>query len=263
MDVSDVVGQIRVPTLVLHRKGDRAIGFDHGRQLASVIPGATSCRSTGRRTCPGLATGKPWPTLRSPSWCPVASAPRRATPEVDNDENQFVREGEVWSIAFGGRRCHLKHARGLVDLSVLLSRPGEEIFAAQLMDGPETVASVAPSADPILDERARADIRNRLRQLDRAIADAEESADDDATERGREERNALLRELRVATGLGGRRRGLVDPVERARKAVSGRIRESIEKIRGALPELAQHLDESISTGSFCAYNPPVPRYWRI
>jgi hypothetical protein len=156
----------------------------------------------------------------------------------------------------------LKHARGLVDLSLLLSRPGQQIFAAQLMDGPEAPGSPA-SADPILDERARADIRGRLGQLDRAIAEAEESCDHDAAERGRDEREALLRELRVATGLGGRRRGLNDPQERARKAVSGRIRESIDKIRGALPELARHLDESISTGSACRYEPPSPTRWRL
>jgi hypothetical protein len=182
---------------------------------------------------------------------------------VRSDENQFVREGEVWSIAFAGLRCHLKHARGLVDLSLLLSRPGEEIFAAQLMDGPEAVISTPPPTDPILDERARADIKKRLLLLDRALAEAEEAGDVAATERSRDERDALLRELRVATGLGGRRRTLVDPAERARKAVSARIRDSIEKIRGALPELARHLDESINTGTCCAYSPSSPTRWRI
>jgi hypothetical protein len=118
------------------------------------------------------------------------------------------------------------------------------------MDGAEAVAHAPRPVDPILDQRARADIRKRLQQLDRAIAEAEESGDA-AAERRRDERDALLRELRVATGLGGRRRTLVDPVERARKAVSGRIRDSIEKIRVALPELASHLDDSITTGTFC------------
>jgi pimeloyl-ACP methyl ester carboxylesterase len=259
MDVSDLVGQVRTPTLVLHRKGDRAIAFDHGRGLASLIPGATFVPLDGDAHLPWLG-----------DWEPVADAalaflvPGRpeAAPEPYSDENRFQREGEVWSLAFAGRRCHLKHARGLVDLSVLLSRPGEEIFAAQLMDGPDAVASASATPDPILDERARADIRKRLRQLDQTIADTEEAADHAAAERGREERNALLRELRVATGLGGRRRALVDPVERARKAVSGRLRESIEKIRAALPELGRHLDESIITGTFCAYSPPHPTRWR-
>jgi pimeloyl-ACP methyl ester carboxylesterase len=266
MDVSDVVDQIRVPTLVLHRKGDHAIGFDHGRQLASFIPGATFIPLDGEAHLPWLG-----------DWQAVADAAlafllpekqqRRASVEgarrARSDENVFIREAEVWTIAFGGRSCHLKHARGLADLSVLLSRPGQEIFAVQLMEGAEAPPSVPPPADPILDERARATIRNRLSQLDRSLADAEASGDAAAAERDQNERDALLRELRVTTGLGGRRRALVDPVERARKAVSGRIRDSIEKIREALPELARHLDDAITTGRSCVYNPPTPTGWRL
>jgi pimeloyl-ACP methyl ester carboxylesterase len=210
MDVSPVVSHIRVPTLVLHRKGDRAIGFDHGRQLASAIPGATFAPLEGDAHLPWLG-----------DWKAVADA----------------------ALAF--------------------LAPSLEVFAAQLMGGIDAAASAPAPADPILDERARAEIRARLQHLDRALAEAEESADDAAAERSRDERDALLRELRVATGLGGRRRGLVDPVERARKAVSGRIRESIEKFRGALPELGRHLDQSITTGSFCAYCPPQCPRWRV
>ncbi len=38
--VEDSAGQIRSPTAVLHRKNDRAIPFELGRQLAARIPGA-------------------------------------------------------------------------------------------------------------------------------------------------------------------------------------------------------------------------------
>ena len=37
----DLLGSIEVPTLVLHRRHDRAIPFDLGRELAAGIPGAT------------------------------------------------------------------------------------------------------------------------------------------------------------------------------------------------------------------------------
>jgi pimeloyl-ACP methyl ester carboxylesterase len=261
MDVSDVVGQVQVPTLVLHRKDDRAIGFDHGRQLGALIAGATFVPLEGDAHLPWLG-----------DWAAVADAAlafllpdsqRDTTARVArSDDNKFLREGEVWNIAYRGRRCHLKHARGLLDLSLLLARPGEEIAAAQLMDGPDADASAPAPADPILDERARAQIRSRLQSLERAIVDAEEAGEDRAAELRRAERSALVHELRVATGLGGRRRRLVDQAERARKAVSGRIRESIQKLRGALPELALHLDRSITTGVFCAYRPPLPTSWQ-
>lgn len=40
VDVSEIAGQIRCPTLVLHSKGDARIPFDEGRILAGLIPGA-------------------------------------------------------------------------------------------------------------------------------------------------------------------------------------------------------------------------------
>jgi hypothetical protein len=68
-------------------------------------------------------------------------------------------------------------------------------------------------------------------------------------------RDALLHELRSAMGMGGRRRALGDSKERARKAVSGRIRESIERLRQAHPELARHLEATVATGTLCSYDP--------
>jgi pimeloyl-ACP methyl ester carboxylesterase len=255
MDVSELVARLRVPTLVLHRKGDRAIAYEHGRQLASQIPGATFVPLEGESHFPWLGD---WQAVADAALAFLLPGKQRASAEASGAENHFVREGDVWSIGFAGRRCHLKHARGLADLSLLLSRPGQEISAMQLMDGVETLAA----ADPIFDERARAELRARLQQLDQTLGEGEESGDAAAVERAHEERSVLLQELRAATGLGGRRRGLVDPTERARKAVSGRIRESIEKLRAALPELALHLDGAVTTGSFCAYCPTHPIHWR-
>jgi pimeloyl-ACP methyl ester carboxylesterase len=39
-DVREMLPSIRVPTLVVHRRGDRATPFEHGRYLADHIPGA-------------------------------------------------------------------------------------------------------------------------------------------------------------------------------------------------------------------------------
>jgi DNA-binding CsgD family transcriptional regulator len=40
-DVRAELGQVRVPTLVVHRRADRAIPYDLGRELAAAIPGAS------------------------------------------------------------------------------------------------------------------------------------------------------------------------------------------------------------------------------
>jgi class 3 adenylate cyclase/pimeloyl-ACP methyl ester carboxylesterase len=40
IDVSDLLSSLNVPTLILHREGDRAVAIAHGRQLAAEIPNA-------------------------------------------------------------------------------------------------------------------------------------------------------------------------------------------------------------------------------
>jgi pimeloyl-ACP methyl ester carboxylesterase len=40
IDVREILPAVRVPTLVLHRSGDRAVEIDQGKYLAQHIPGA-------------------------------------------------------------------------------------------------------------------------------------------------------------------------------------------------------------------------------
>jgi pimeloyl-ACP methyl ester carboxylesterase/DNA-binding winged helix-turn-helix (wHTH) protein len=47
-DVDDLLARVRVPTLVLHRRGDSAQPFDEGRRLAAGIPGARFVALEGR-----------------------------------------------------------------------------------------------------------------------------------------------------------------------------------------------------------------------
>jgi pimeloyl-ACP methyl ester carboxylesterase/DNA-binding CsgD family transcriptional regulator len=48
LDVSDVVSQVRCPTLVLHARGDGIITFDEGRAVAAAISGARFVPLEGR-----------------------------------------------------------------------------------------------------------------------------------------------------------------------------------------------------------------------
>lgn len=51
--------------------------------------------------------------------------------------------------------------------------------------------------------------------------------------------------------------------DRARKAVTSRIRESIERIGKEHLALAQHLENAIRTGTFCRYQPDRPLRWEL
>lgn len=173
----------------------------------------------------------------------------------------FRREGAVWLIAYGHRTAQLPDGRGLRDLAELLARPGEAISVLELAHDPDADQAGIRGA-PALDERARRQIRARLQQLDADEADADASGDGERAALVREERQALAEAFARDFGLGGRARRVGDPVERARKTVSTRIRRAIATIGRAHPELGRHLERSIDTGAWCAYRPAEPVDWR-
>lgn len=74
-------------------------------------------------------------------------------------------------------------------------------------------------------------------------------------ERARAEREALAQEISRAVGLGGKVRRGGQAVERARISARRRIREAIRKIAEVDEPLAEHLDRTIRTGTYCSYQP--------
>jgi hypothetical protein len=147
---------------------------------------------------------------------------------------------------------------------VLVSRPGTPVPALRLLAAGAGVALLpADGGDEVLDERARAAYRDRLRILEDEIADAEADTDVGRAQRLRDEREFLLRELSAALGLGGRARRLGDEADRARKAVTMRLRDAIAHLDGPLPGLAAHLRASVRTGRECCYAPGEPVSWRV
>jgi pimeloyl-ACP methyl ester carboxylesterase len=256
-DVEEAARRIRVPTLILHRRKDRAIPFEMARQLAALIPTAELVTLDGGDHMPwyGDAQSVIDATLRFLAGGSPAAPAREKTPR-----NIFVRNGEVWTITFGGATAHLKHSKGLADLAQLVARPGADLEALALATG--SPSEQRPNAgEPVLDRRALDSYRARLRQLEEGLEDAESRHDVRKHERLESERQVLLDELRKATGLGGRTRKMVDDAERARKAVSGRIRQAIVAIRAAHPALGEHFEGCVATGTYCSYSPKVTTNW--
>lgn len=180
--------------------------------------------------------------------------------------NEFRYTGTVWTLTMSDRTVSLPDAKGLRDLHVLLSSPGTEVPVVRLLNpagGEEVVAASRLGGDEVLDATARAAYQRRLSQLDEQIDDATLAGDDAGAAELDRERAALLDELRAAAGLAGRNRRLGDEAERARKAVTARIRDTLRKLDGRHPELAAHLRESVSTGATCSYSPSRPTAWRL
>jgi hypothetical protein len=109
---------------------------------------------------------------------------------------------------------------------------------------------------------ARRAYQQRLADLEGELAEAEENADLGRVERLRAERSMLAGELAAALGLGGRARFAGDPAERARKAVTMRIRAAISAVAAQDDVLARHLRNTIRTGRVCSYQPEETVSWR-
>ncbi len=253
MDAQEAAGRVICPALVIHRKSDHTVRFDAGRDLAADLPDATLLPLPGGAHLPWLGDAEP---ILSAMLTFLNDTVPASVPVV---HPSWRRSGDIWIIRFDQRTIHVKHAKGLADLGVLLGRPGQSVEALELYSGPEAPRSSTP--EPVVDRQALVAYRSRLTELAGELEQAEQGGDIGRCERIQEEREALIEHLGQVTGLGGRLRTMASPAERARKAVSARIRDAITKIGGHHPELAAHLEAAVSTGATCVYQPEPPVTW--
>ncbi len=173
---------------------------------------------------------------------------------------RMIQAGRLWHITFSGREATVPDAKGLADIATLAARPGTDVHVLELMGSSDR----STSAGPVLDEAALRSYRQRLADLDDDADEAARCNDEANLARIAAERDALLAELRRATSPAGRPHHFTNhPAERARKAVSARIRAVIVSLEAVLPDLADHLDRSIVTGTYCRYRPDEPVHWEI
>jgi hypothetical protein len=238
-----------------------------------------SCRALGlvaleRRIGEIRATAEQKPV--QPRRPPVGAGPSGVL------EGTWRRDGEYWSIRYGTTGFRLRDSKGVRYLAVLLSAPGREIHALELLGGatvdPSRIAVAGGPAmdeglhpdsvgggDAVLDRRAIAAYRARIEDLQEVVDEAEAYADPERAARAREELDLLVAELSRAMGLGGRARSGISAGERARQSVTKAIQGTLRRVREHDSDLAAHLDRSIRTGAFCSYDPDpgVHATWRV
>jgi tetratricopeptide (TPR) repeat protein len=179
------------------------------------------------------------------------------------DTNIFRREGDYWSVVFEGRTVRVRDLKGVRYLAELLAHPGREFHVLDLVAAETGQRMPSGDAGVILDEQAKTAYRRRLAEIEddieqaRALEDAEREAQADA------ERDFLVRELAQAVGLGGRDRRAGSDSERARSGVTRAVRQGIARIAEHHPELGEHLNRAVRTGTYCAYvpDPGAPAAW--
>jgi hypothetical protein len=178
-------------------------------------------------------------------------------PAIMQEEALFIHQGEYWKIGYHGNHAILKATRGLRCLACLLRYPGREFHVRELVAFLEETPVVTPLGEPgaILDSKAKAEYKLRLDDLRSDLQEAERFGDAYRAARARAEIDLIAQQLAAAVGLGGRDRRAPSGAERARSAVTKRIKEAINRIGKAIPLLGRHLATQIKTGYYCSYSP--------
>jgi len=186
-----------------------------------------------------------------------------AAASTATETNVFRREGDYWSVVFDGRTVRVRDLKGIRYLAQLLANPGREVHVLDLVAGETGRAMALGDAGVMLDERAKTAYRRRLAEIEDDIEQARALDDDRREAQADAERDFLVRELARAVGLGGRDRRATSASERARSGVTRAIRQGIARIGEHHPELGEHLDRAVRTGTYCAYvpDPGAPTAW--
>lgn len=199
-------------------------------------------------------------------------------------ENVFRCDGDWWTVTFAGKMVRLTRSHGLAYIHHLLSRPGLKCHVSVLIrltgeaaadsrwsggaeafqqGAVEGVFFESSGLDgiPMLEPDERKRLERQRTEFRRQIDVAEKHGDMRRADELRADLEAITKKLAAARTLGGGIRKVLDRVEKDRKAVTNRIRATLQKIKEHSPALWQHLFNAIETGSHCSYTPEEPITW--
>jgi len=150
----------------------------------------------------------------------------------------------------------LPEVKGFYDIQKMLSQPRQLFHCAELMGN-----VVTERGEKLFDAKARKQYEKRIAGLQADIREAEQRNDFSQFEKLQEEYDKLIEYLSQSLGIRGKVRERNNPVEKARSAVTWRIRSAIARIESHHPQLGAHLSNAIKTGSFCSYQPDRKISW--
>lgn len=195
----------------------------------------------------------------------------------DPAANVFRCDGDVRTVTFDDEIVLLRDLKGMRYLARLLAEPDREFHVLDLVAAEEgavragvameDVDAVTRGGDAgfLLDDQARAAYRRRLAETDRDIDEADRMNDPSARGWPRPTASIWSPSWPRATGLAGRRRRAGSASERARSSITRTLRYAIERISEHHAALGAHLEQTVETGTYCAYRPDprVPTCWAL
>jgi predicted ATPase len=188
------------------------------------------------------------------------SSTSSAVDSLEHTARQFLRVGsDVVEFAFDGRTVAVRATKGINDIVRLIEAAGTEVHASDLAG-----ASVDQSSTgDVIDAVARRQYEDRIRELQSEIDEAESNSDFERAYRHQVEFDSLIEHLTAALGHANRTRRGADTAERARSAVTHRVRHGIRQLERAHPRLGRHLTHAVRTGTWFAYEPEQNLIWDV
>lgn len=171
-------------------------------------------------------------------------------------DNHFIKDTAVWKMAYEGVLVNVPELKGLNDIQKMLMEPRHQFHCAELMD-----SKLDGHGEKVLDEKARKQYQRKLVDLKSEMHEAEQFSDFSRLEKLQEEYDQLITHLSQSLGLKGKARETGSTVEKARSAVTWRIRNAIARIEQDHPLLGAHLSNAIKTGILCSYQPDRDLIW--
>lgn len=193
-----------------------------------------------------------------------ATGPAPATGAAGHGGSGIVELGTItrrtrsWVLGVAGRKVVVPDLIGVTYLVQLVTNPGVEIPAADLIcDAGDAGAAISRglAEQPVLDPAALAAYRSRVTELEEEVAEAECHADIERAATARIELDAVVDELARTTNRFGRARMFSSSNERARTAVQKAVRRALERIEEEDPVIGSILRRSVRTGRTCCYEP--------
>ena len=193
----------------------------------------------------------------------------------------FVQVDGCRRVAYRDIEVVVPDLKGFRYLAHLLAEPGREHHVLDLvaLENPAAGAPVGAREPaetsaarrgpdlglPALDEQAKAAYRRRLLEVEEDLDEATRANDLGRIALAGRDRDFLLAELGRAVGLRGRDREVGGSAERARTSVTRSLRYALRRLVEVHPELGQHLDTHVRTGTCCSYvpDPLTPIAWDV
>ena len=183
--------------------------------------------------------------------------PLTAQPSFEKLRSIFKKEQAIWHFEFDGLEVTMPDLKGFHDISALLATPEKDIHCTELMGSEGSM----DENNFVIDGQARLAYKKHINELQQDIEEAEENNDIGKKEVLQKELDQMIDHLSKNLGLGKRPRKMKSPTERARAAVTLRIRSAVKRLTEHHPSLGKYLTNSIRTGVFCSYSPETPREW--